>query len=1240
MTAFDIIPEDLNFRFDPSSHLVEGSSCSGRGTRSVPTIPEETTKTLIGCTAGAATVELRSVSGNRLLDSVSITVGSTHTPTPTPTSANVAPTINGPTSERYREDRTDNVGHYTITDPEGGVVTVELSGDDKDLFDLDSSGYLKFGQQPDFENPADFGGDNAYNVAIEATDDGSPNLTTLLAVTVTVEDANERPVVAVQIAGQTLTVGGGSTSISLSDKFSDADLGDTLSYEAESSDTGVVTVGVSGSSLTLTPVAAGSTSVEVTATDPDNLSALQSFTVTVTPPPPSCSNSDAVSNAGSNPGLVGDCEILMAAKDTLRGTASLNWSYDTAITGWDGVTVSGAPIRATKLYLRSKGLNGTIPSGLGGLSALTSLELQRNMLTGSIPRELGSLSNLEFLVLGINSLTGGIPSELGDLYSLKELWLKENQLSGAIPAELGNLTDLEIMTLRDNQLSGAIPPELGKLTDLERLNVSSNNLSGRFPSELGDLTSLTRVHFDANGVFTGCVPLEWEDIRNSTPASDVSLSYCPGPATLEVGDAAPFVGQSVTITASASALDGTSPSYQWQEWSSSGQWTDVGAASTSATKSVSSSSAGVRTFRVRAMYGSAVTTESAPIAIEWRPITVAITVSDPNPESGEKSESSVTLTAVADAPSDVTYQWQRWLNGGWVDRESSTSATKVVWFNSRGTRKYRVVVSHATAASAASLPAYVTWDEWAIVSDLVTALQSAVSGDADYMTAQTALVSCMNGGSGGSSRSSRGSGGRERGTGNATSTATSTPPVGRAVTPSPSPTPAPTPTYASFDDILSKYTGDTKAKMDAGGACHTDAEAMFDAVESLSGSKLAALKTGSTEYAALLETPHGQQFEANVGADYIIKQFAYLMASDTTEEPGELEAPLYQTASGATRTSRSPTPPTIPALGTGFSCLPTGVDGKRLSVRNKLVVLNCLVFSTPHSFWVDNTDRLEADPRYSWLGYGPDWSCTWFPDVSDSICRKHDIALASLKKFAGSSQGNEDDNEMDEAWNPRNKHLADIKFDADIQKYDCQTPSNIGQVPCVLPATLDGPDFLDVLTLASLMHFGVSEINSPWPVTSHDVKHTDTFHRFVRCDTPHITPNPLTKSGNTISATWTYSPGCVEDITVDRYILCWQVSRLGPITTTHCRREWGGNTGASFEVPFRIWGWDSVKLKTVAIRPNDIEYGTEEILETLDGILPYIPVPPLPQALAIIFDKIATEHYPEQDVSLTIQALD
>ena len=42
-------------------------------------------------------------------------------------------------------------------------------------------------------------------------------------------------------------------------------------------------------------------------------------------------------------------------------------------------------------------------------------------------------------------------------------------------------------------------------------------------------------------------------------------------------------------------------------------------------------------------------------------------------------------------------------------------------------RKYRVVVSHAASSSAQSEPVYVTWDEWAIVAEMVGKLSSAVA---------------------------------------------------------------------------------------------------------------------------------------------------------------------------------------------------------------------------------------------------------------------------------------------------------------------------------------------------------------------------------------------------------------------------------------------------------------------------------------------------------------------------------
>ena len=125
-----------------------------------------------------------------------------------------------------------------------------------------------------------------------------------------------------------------------------------------------------------------------------------------------CVTGVAVPDAADNPGLVSDCEVLLAARDTLAGTAALNWSADTPITRWDGITVEGTPQRVVEL------------------------DLANNQLTGTIPTELGNLTNLERLYLGYNQLTGQIPDSLSNLAGLSNLYLRDNQLTGCIPVGL------------------------------------------------------------------------------------------------------------------------------------------------------------------------------------------------------------------------------------------------------------------------------------------------------------------------------------------------------------------------------------------------------------------------------------------------------------------------------------------------------------------------------------------------------------------------------------------------------------------------------------------------------------------------------------------------------------------------------------------------------------------------------------------------------------------------------------
>ena len=253
--------------------------------------------------------------------------------------------------------------------------------------------------------------------------------------------------------------------------------------------------------------------------------------------------------AGLNEGLMSDSEALLAARDRLAGSTTLNWSADIPITNWDGVTVGGIPKRVTRLILRESQLRGAIPPELGALSMLTKLDLHGNQLSGAMPPELGRLSNLEVLHLHNNELSGAIPTELGQLSDLKNLNLHNNRLSGTIPSELGQLVNLESLYLHNNRLSGAIPGELGSLSNLDSLWLSNNRLGGELPTNLSQLTSLTQLNLHSNRLdgsipselgnlgstlrrlrlagnrFTGCVPAGLAEVEDSD-AGQIGLPIC------------------------------------------------------------------------------------------------------------------------------------------------------------------------------------------------------------------------------------------------------------------------------------------------------------------------------------------------------------------------------------------------------------------------------------------------------------------------------------------------------------------------------------------------------------------------------------------------------------------------------------------------------------------------------------------------------------------------------------------
>ena len=108
--------------------------------------------------------------------------------------ANNAPVFAGGATNTvsYAENATTVVTTVVVTDGDAGqTVALMLSGADSTLFSLTPAGVLTFNMAPDYEVPTDTGMDNMYEVAITATDNGTPEMTAMQALTITVTDEDE-----------------------------------------------------------------------------------------------------------------------------------------------------------------------------------------------------------------------------------------------------------------------------------------------------------------------------------------------------------------------------------------------------------------------------------------------------------------------------------------------------------------------------------------------------------------------------------------------------------------------------------------------------------------------------------------------------------------------------------------------------------------------------------------------------------------------------------------------------------------------------------------------------------------------------------------------------------------------------------------------------------------------------------------------------------------------------------------
>ena len=134
---------------------------------------------------------------------------------------------------------------------------------------------------------------------------------------------------------------------------------------------------------------------------------------------------------------------------------------------------------------------------------------------------------------------------------------------------------------------------------------------------------------------------------------------------------------------------------------------------------------------------------------------------------------------------------------------------------------------------------------------------------------------------------------------------------------------------------------------------------------------------------------------------------------------------------------------------------------------------------------------------------------------------------------------------------------------------------------------------LDAVKQALIFHWGVNKANSKtWPVTEHDVRNTEGKSADIECNIPKVSGVVVEGRGRDFQVRWSYARGCIPNLSVDYYRLCWKVDVVLGIDAHECvRHEGDAAQPATYTVSSDITRWRAAILESMEIRPNDILYG-------------------------------------------------
>ncbi|MCP1306934.1 immunoglobulin-like domain-containing protein [Paenibacillus tyrfis] len=248
--------------------------------------------------------------------------------------------------------------------------------------------------------------------------------------------ANRAPVLAKALDDLTLTLAGGSRTISVASTFTDPD-GDALTYQASSSSEAIVHAFVNGSELMVAPISVGSATVTVSVYDNKGGTAQTSFLATVVPAP----NGDAEAAAR-------DAEAL-----TLGDTSAVTSDLTLPSVGPHGSTVTWATSNAALVSAAGKVTRPAagMPDG-------------QAMLTATVRK--GAAVQTKTFNVTVKALSSGTMTDAEAVNKAKEaLALTYNGYSASLALPANGVEGTTIVwSLKDAGQAGVIDPGTGKVT--------------------------------------------------------------------------------------------------------------------------------------------------------------------------------------------------------------------------------------------------------------------------------------------------------------------------------------------------------------------------------------------------------------------------------------------------------------------------------------------------------------------------------------------------------------------------------------------------------------------------------------------------------------------------------------------------------------------------------------------------------------------------------------------------------